>query len=87
MVSYGVERTLSLAEKGTRMIPLHLRSTHTGYCARRFCVERVKVDVLTLRWFITMNHAGFNNPANNSQGYASRSAAMRASLKRAGLSK
>jgi len=33
------------------------------------------------RWFITMGHAGFNSPANNRSGYASKESALRAHKK------
>lgn len=42
------------------------------------CAESVKVAP-TGRWFITMGHAGFNSPANNGFGYASRERARAAS--------
>lgn len=59
-------------------IPSYLLSS-TG-CERSFslcygCAEAVKVNQATGRWFITMGHPGFNSPANNRSGYASRKAA------------
>lgn len=43
------------------------------------CAERVKEDTASGRFFITMGHAGYNSPANNRQGYASKKAALKAS--------
>lgn len=54
-------------------IPSHLRSACTDdYCAIAGCPETAKQDVVTGRWFITIGHAGFNSPANNNAGYATK---------------
>lgn len=45
------------------------------------CPERVKERTETGRFYITMGHAGYNSPANNRDGYASKSAALKASQK------
>jgi hypothetical protein len=42
------------------------------------CPHRIKQDVVTGRWYITMGHAAYNSPANNRDGYASRNAALAA---------
>lgn len=47
-------------------------------CERELCygghVEAVQ-QAPSGRWYITMGHPGFNSPANNRSGYASRGAA------------
>jgi hypothetical protein len=40
--------------------------------------EPVKVNPETGRWFITMGNPGFNSPANNGFGYATRNLALAA---------
>jgi len=60
-------------------IPSYLLSS-TG-CERSLCYgceEAVKMNPATGRAFITMGHPGFNSPANNRSGYASRQAAEKA---------
>lgn len=47
-----------------------------GYCARRPCPDAVRRESLSGRWYITMGHVGFNNPANNGKGYKSYAIAM-----------
>ncbi len=49
-----------------------------GMCAVTECAERTKVAP-SGRWYITMGHAGFNSPANNRNGYASKASAETAS--------
>lgn len=56
----------------------HLKSSCLGDCAGPDCEERVKEEAGTGRWFITMGHAGYNSPANNRSGYASKTAALKA---------
>lgn len=61
-------------------IPSYLLSSNG--CERAYplctgCAESVK-QAPTGRWFITMGHAGFNSPANNRAGYATREAAKSA---------
>lgn len=43
------------------------------------CPDRVKERKSTGRFYITMGHAGYNSPANNRDGYASKKAALKAS--------
>lgn len=67
--------------KGNAMtsIPAYLLSD-TG-CERnicRGCPEAVKERSETGRFYITMGHAGFNSPANNRDGYATRAKALAA---------
>lgn len=61
------------------MIPAYLLSAcadkTSDFC--RGCNEAVKQDADSGRWFITMGHAGFNNRANNTGGFATRKAAER----------
>jgi hypothetical protein len=45
-----------------------------GTCSGRFCADSIKTDH-SGRWYITMGHPGFNSPANNRMGYASRAKA------------
>ena len=42
------------------------------------CATAVKENPATGRWFITMGHPGFNSPANNRDGYATKRAAEKA---------
>jgi hypothetical protein len=54
--------------------------TDTDICDNRDCQQRVKRAPFG-RWYITINHAGFNAPANNRDGYASEERARVASLR------
>lgn len=58
--------------------PAHLSSTDD--CLNQKCGDDcqhvVKQNDTTGRWFITMGHAGFNSPANNDRGYATRRGAL-----------
>ena len=45
---------------------------YDGTCG---CAEPVVQD--GGRWFILIGHAGFNSPANNARGYASKAGALR----------
>ena len=48
-------------------------------CERNICYgcpEAVKENPETGRFFITMGHPGFNTPANNGAGYATRAKAF-----------
>lgn len=64
-------------------IPSHLKSLcgesrDTGFrCpwVEFRCLEAVKQEPRSGRWFITMGHAGFNSAANNARGYRSARAA------------
>ena len=47
-------------------------------CSDANCREAVKQNPETGNWFITMGHPGFNSPANNRSGYATREAARAA---------
>jgi hypothetical protein len=59
------------------MIPSHLSSNcDADHCTA--CAAPVKQAADSGRWFITIGHAGFNLPANNGRGYATREAAVRA---------
>lgn len=63
------------------MTPAYLLSACFGpgvadYCRDAHCVEAVKENPATGRWYITMGHAGFNTRANNGSGYATRAAAL-----------
>ena len=49
------------------------------YCRQTDCACRVVA--VADRWYITMGHSGFNSPANNRDGYASRDSAIAASLR------
>lgn len=42
------------------------------------CDEAAKQRPDTDRWYVTMGHPGFNSPANNGRGYATRGAALAA---------
>jgi len=46
-------------------------------CRASACAGAVKADERG-RWFITLGHAGFNLPANNRSGYASKARALAA---------
>lgn len=62
-------------------VPAYLLST-TGcerdVCHATGCPEAVKENPATGRFFITMGHPGFNSPANNGSGYATRAKALAA---------
>jgi hypothetical protein len=66
-----------LSGTGCEQLPTYesgLRMCHGGH------PEAVRQDPVSGRYFITMGHPGFNSPANNRGGYASRAkaeAAMR----------
>lgn len=47
-----------------------------GSCCK--CAEPVKKRELDGRWFITMNHPGFNSAANNRDGYETKESAVAA---------
>lgn len=63
-------------------IPAYLDSTHHNdgieVCYFAWCGQAVKQNPETGRWFITMNHPGFNSPANNGLGYATKQRAIQA---------
>ena len=65
-------------------IPSHLSSTCGARCVAVACTEAVKERPETGRWFITIGHPGFNSPANNRDGYASRASAVAAFRKYGG---
>ena len=48
------------------------------------CQEIVKQEAFSGRWYITMGHAGFNNPANNRTGYITEKSAQSAHAKYSG---
>lgn len=56
----------------------HLVSKCVGGCGMD-CPDRVKERPSTGRFYITMGHAGYNSPANNFDGYASKASALKAS--------
>jgi hypothetical protein len=58
-------------------IPSHLVNECGSFDGRCGCAEPVKADERG-RFFIAMGHAGFNSPANNRQGYASKAKALAA---------
>jgi hypothetical protein len=58
------------------IMPSHLIST-CGKDLCRSCAEPVR-QADTGRWYITMGHSGFNLPANNRNGYASKARAVAA---------
>jgi len=63
-------------------IPEHFLSE----CSRELCYRVHETTVKQApsgKWFITMGHPGFNSPANNRSGYATRQAAE-ASVRRYG---
>ena len=47
-----------------------------GFCRNPDCETSVRQFTETGRWYITFGHAGFNSPANNSNGYASKAKAL-----------
>jgi len=53
----------------------------TGFCRNANCDTAVAQFSETGRWYITFGHAGYNSPANNSNGYASKAKAL-ASMKK-----
>lgn len=69
------------------MLDQHLspdcQAGQAGYCQDRNCGSRAK-QAPDGRWFLTMGHAGFNTPANNGKGYASKGRALAAHRKCAG---
>jgi len=73
------------ATNGAKGLPMtsypHLLSGCGARCTSSNCAEAVKLNAQTGRFFITMGHAGFNLPANNGRGYATREAAKRAHLR------
>jgi hypothetical protein len=48
-----------------------------SFCEQPACAGAVK-QAPSGRWFITMGHPGFNSPANNRDGYATREKALAA---------
>jgi hypothetical protein len=65
-------------------IPSYLNSDCTSYiCRSADCAQAVKQNPATDRWFITINHPGFNTPANNHDGYATKTRALAAYHKHA----
>ena len=62
-------------------IPAYLLSD-TGcerdVCHATGCQQAVKENPATGQFFITMGHPGFNSPANNRNGYATREKALAA---------
>ena len=53
----------------------------SGFCRNINCSHAVAEFPETGTWFITFGHAGFNSPANNGRGYASKAKAL-AAMKR-----
>ncbi len=53
----------------------------TGFCDNPECKTSVAQFPETGRWYITFGHAGYNSPANNSNGYNSAAAAKGAMLR------
>lgn len=49
----------------------HLYSNHDRdyVCRDVNCIEAIKMNHETQRFFITMGHCGFNSPTNNRRGY------------------
>jgi len=74
--------------KRTPEIPEYLTSSHPDtICYGSYvegCVEAVKQNPVTGRWFITMGHPGFNSMANNRDGYVSMDSARTAVRRYAG---
>jgi len=63
----------------TMALPTYLYSgCNREICLYGGCPEAVKQNPETGRWFITINHAGFNTPANNGTGYATKRTAVAA---------
>jgi hypothetical protein len=62
-------------------IPAYLISgagCERNVCHATGCPVAVKENPATGRFFITMGHPGFNSPANNGAGYATRAKALAA---------
>lgn len=59
------------------MFPAHLTPACNNQGLCRKCAEPVAQDAGG-RWYITMGHSGFNLPANNRSGYASKARAVAA---------
>ena len=53
----------------------------TGFCDNPNCDTAVAQYPETGRWYITFAHAGYNSPANNSNGYETKNKAL-ASMRR-----
>ena len=49
-----------------------------GVCRKPDCEHSVGQFSETNRWFILFGHAGFNSPTNNTNGYATKTDALRA---------
>jgi hypothetical protein len=68
-------------ERTSAMIPSYLLSD-TGcerdVCHATGCPQAVKERAETGRFYITMGHPGFNSPANNRDGYATKAKALAA---------
>jgi hypothetical protein len=47
-----------------------------GLCRKPNCEGAVAEFPETGRWYILFGHAGYNSPANNSNGYASKAKAL-----------
>ena len=47
-----------------------------GVCYNSNCEHAVAEFTETGRWYILFGHAGYNSPANNSNGYASKAKAL-----------
>jgi hypothetical protein len=50
----------------------------TGLCRNPDCKTAVGKFSETNRWYILFGHAGYNSPSNNTNGYATKTDALRA---------
>ncbi len=50
----------------------------SGFCRNADCDTAVAQFSETGNWYITFGHAGFNSPANNTNGYATKNKALAA---------
>lgn len=73
-------KTLTIKEQKMTISDLLFSSPcmQNGVCRDSNCDHAVAEFPETGRWYILFGHAGFNSPANNSNGYASENKALAA---------